>query len=207
LIHPSTTLSFINEQIGFGVIATERIPRGTIVWALDVLDRVIPDRDVHLLPQPFRPQLDRYAYRDHIGNWVLCWDHARFVNHSCEPTMLAPGLGFEIALRDIEPGEQLTDDYATLNLDEDMPCACGSPQCRSVVRALDYETLVPLWDDISRAAWAHASKVEQPLWPVLSAHDREQAQRALRDPALLPSIMHLRYQRPMPVSARSSRAS
>ena len=34
MIHPSTELRFINDEIGYGVVATRFIPKGTIVWAL-----------------------------------------------------------------------------------------------------------------------------------------------------------------------------
>jgi hypothetical protein len=197
MMHPCTQLAFISDEIGFGVVATAFIPRGTIVWTLDQLDRVISDDLKHALPPPFRPVLDRYAYRDAAGAWVLCWDHARFVNHSCEPTLLAPGLGFEIALRDIHPGEQITDDYASLNLEDDMPCACGTPSCRRVVRATDFDELVPSWEALVLAAWADASGVEQPLWHVVSESDRQRAERAFADPSTLPALLSMRYPRPV----------
>jgi hypothetical protein len=37
MIHPWTELRFINDSIGYGVFATQFIPKGTIVWALDDL--------------------------------------------------------------------------------------------------------------------------------------------------------------------------
>jgi hypothetical protein len=37
MIHPHTQLQEINETIGYGVIATQVIPKGTIVWILDDL--------------------------------------------------------------------------------------------------------------------------------------------------------------------------
>ena len=39
MIHPKTELQFINKEIGYGVVATEFIPAGTITWVLDKLDR------------------------------------------------------------------------------------------------------------------------------------------------------------------------
>ena len=43
-----------------------------------------------------------------------------------------PVLTFEIAVRDIPPGAELTDDYRMLNKWLPYECACGSPECRSV---------------------------------------------------------------------------
>jgi hypothetical protein len=35
-----------------------------------------------------------------------------------------------IALRDIEPGEELTYDYCLYDGEDDAPCRCGSKRCR-----------------------------------------------------------------------------
>jgi len=47
---------------------------------------------------------------------VLCWDNGRYVNHSFNSNCLTTAYDFEIAIRDIQPGEQLTDDYGYLNI-------------------------------------------------------------------------------------------
>ena len=39
MIHPDTELRFINDKIGYGVVATKFIPKGTITWVLDKVDR------------------------------------------------------------------------------------------------------------------------------------------------------------------------
>lgn len=60
----------------------------------------------------------------------------RFLNHSCEPNLkrTTDALTF-VAMRDLKPGEQLTCDYATLEVNPDwrMDCSCGSEHCRKVV--------------------------------------------------------------------------
>ena len=108
MIHPQTELKFINEKIGIGVVATEFIPKGTITWAFDPLDKVFMSEEVHEMKSLFRNFIDKYAYRDHLGNYVLCWDHARFVNHSYHSNCISTAYNFEIAVRDIYPGEELT---------------------------------------------------------------------------------------------------
>ena len=60
--------------------------------------------------------LDTYTFRNNNGNFVLCWDNGRFVNHSFNSNCLTTAYDFEIAIRDIHPGEQLTDDYGYLNI-------------------------------------------------------------------------------------------
>jgi len=48
-----------------------------------------------------------------------------------------------VARRAIEPGEELTTDYALFELDRDWSarwrCRCGTPHCRGVVTGRDYE--------------------------------------------------------------------
>ena len=39
MIHPNTRLGFVNEEIGYGVFATALIPKGTIVYVKDDLER------------------------------------------------------------------------------------------------------------------------------------------------------------------------
>jgi hypothetical protein len=140
MLHPHTELAFIDERIGYGVVATRRIPRGTITWVLDELDQRIPPHRVRRLTTLQRKHLDKYAFVDRDGNWVLCWDLGRYLNHSCDPSCVSL-YDFSMALRDIAPGEQLTDDYSALNLDETFACCCGTPLCRGQVGPDDFPAL------------------------------------------------------------------
>jgi len=177
MIHPATRLAFINETIGYGVVATEFIPTGTVVWVRDPLDMILEKPDVEALSPLYKPMIDRYAYEEEDGSIVLCWDHARFVNHSCEATCLAAGNGFEIAVCDIHPGEQLTDDYAGLFIKESFPCACGSAKCRGVVHPEDVHTMVPHWRVLTRAALKVAPSVRQPMFQLLSDKNRQAVEK------------------------------
>ena len=122
MVHPDSALRYINDEIGFGVVATKRIPRGSITWVLDDLDQVLTPAGASRINDFLKPSLEKYSFMDAQGNLILCWDHARFINHSCEPTCLNSGFDFEVAVRDIEPGEELTDDYGTLNLNDVFHC-------------------------------------------------------------------------------------
>src|SRR6185295_12796986 len=111
-------------------------------------------------------------YMNGDGEYVLCWDHARFINHSCDATSLSPGFDFEIAVRDIQAGEQLTDDYGTLNLDEDFACRCLSPHCRKVLRPDDIERQSKDCDTLLASAFPLIRTVAQPLWPLVKETDQ-----------------------------------
>jgi hypothetical protein len=62
-----------------------------------------------------------------------------FVNHSCEPNAGLNIQGMDVvllAIRDIEPDEEIYFDYST-TMDEDdfeMICHCKKPSCRKVIR-------------------------------------------------------------------------
>jgi len=147
MIHPATELRFISHEIGYGVFAREPIAAGTVVWVLCHLDMIFTAAQVSAYPPAYQPIFDRYAYTDGAGRLILCWDHGRYVNHSCEPAILSVGGDFEIAARDIAAGEEITCEYGTLNLTEPMECRCGAVGCRGVIGPDD---LLSLWPDLDR---------------------------------------------------------
>lgn len=173
MIHPSSELRFISSEIGYGVFATEFIPRGTFLWVLDAFDRILTAAEREALPPLLRQQVDRYAYQAADGDFVFCWDFGRYMNHSCAPASRGIGDAFEIAVRDIQPGEELTCEYGTLNLVQPMRCRCGALSCRGEIRRDDAERYYERWDAEARAAFALADKVAQPLLPYAKAGPRD----------------------------------
>jgi hypothetical protein len=169
MIHPHTELRYINRELGFGVFATHRIPKGTLTWVRDDLDQAVDPGRVVALPPAYRALLDKYTFRDTSGRHILCWDLGRFLNHSCAPTCLGPEADFEVAVRDIRPGEELTDDYGTLHLQahESFTCRCGAAGCRGRVAPGDAVALAAAWEALWRPALALLRHVPQPLGPVL----------------------------------------
>ena len=111
MIHPDTELRFISNEIGYGVVATKFIPAGTVTWVLDQLDREFTPLELQQMAPIYQNILDTYTFRNNKGNYILCWDNGRYVNHSFNSNCLTTAYDFEIAIRDIHPGEQLTDDY------------------------------------------------------------------------------------------------
>ena len=142
--------------MGYGVFATQPIPKGTFIWVLDFFDRILTPAEVGALQPGLRTIVDRYSYQATDGNFVFCWDFGRYMNHSCEPAGRGVGDAFEVAIRDIEPGEQLTCEYGTLNLLHALTCRCGAPSCRGTVRRDDAERHFELWDAQASSAFALA---------------------------------------------------
>jgi SET domain-containing protein len=61
---------------------------------------------------------------------------SQFVNHSCRPNSFVRILHGHViffALRDIEPGEEITLDYVESYHPDDYGCRCGAPGCRGTI--------------------------------------------------------------------------
>ena len=165
MMHPDTELRFKDAAFGHGVYATRFIPLGTIVWVLCELDIRLPAARVAALPPPYQAIIDRYAYGDAEGDRILCWDHGRYINHSCVPAMVEVGAETEIAVADLHPGDELTCDYGALNLVQPLRCRCGTADCRGVIGADDDLRVWRQLDTLARASVGVAGLVPQPLQP------------------------------------------
>jgi len=186
MIHPDTRLDHVSDVIGLGVFATRPIPKGTIVWALDDLDQRLSPVRVSRLGSRYQALLDRYAFFNAEGERVVCWDIARFVNHSCEANAISTGWHFDIAVRDIAAGEEICNDYGALNLEETFTCHCRSSACRNQIHPDDFDRYTDDWDVLVRDAFPHVTRVAQPLWEFVSP--RRLVVAAARDPRRAPSI-------------------
>lgn len=163
VIFPGTELRLVDVHTGYGVFATCPIPAGTVVWVRDELDQVLTPARVAELPAALQKQIDRYAYVNADGNRVLCWDHVRYMNHSCEPTLTSIGTLLEIARRDIQAGEQLTCEYGLSHVMQSFVCTCGAPNCRRELQPSALPEVWERWDRESAEAFALALEVPQPL--------------------------------------------
>ena len=103
---------------GIGVFAVAPIVKGTAVWRFekDLDMEFAPDFAAHF-PEHVRAFFAQYGYVDrNLNRLILCFDDARFVNHSDAPNVgtdyAQDPHGLDLALRDIAAGEELTMDYA-----------------------------------------------------------------------------------------------
>ena len=163
MIHPSTRLVYIDAHIGYGIVASELIPRGTITYVKDELEICLSPRQFEALSAVLQAQAEKYSYMDARGTRIMSWDIAKYVNHSCTANTMSTGWGFEIALRDILPGEEITDEYGLFNMDYDFPLSCGEPECRQILRTNDIDTYGREWDRSIKNALAMFNHVDQPL--------------------------------------------
>lgn len=167
MIHPSTQLRYIDGQFDYGLFAVEFIPRGTVVWAQDHFDQAFASSQVDSLAKPHQRILEKYAFASREGSLLLCWDARRFLNHSCAPNILMTRYGFEIAVNDIRPGDQITCDYSALSLKRPFSCHCRKPECRGIVHPEDAMLCAAGWAHETAAALRMVNSVDQPLWHLI----------------------------------------
>lgn len=167
MIHPHTELRYISPEVGYGVVATQFIPAGTITWVLDKLDREFTPKDFQKLEPIYQDILETYTFRNNKGNLVLCWDHGRYVNHSFNSNCLTTAYDFEIAIRDINIGEQLTDDYGNLNISSPFR-GIEEGTKRKVVYPDDLLKYHKVWDKKINKVFPDIGKVPQALKELIS---------------------------------------
>lgn len=201
MVHPHTELRHVSDAIGDGVFATELIPKGTLVYVKDPLEIDLSIGAFESLSNPVQKIADKYSYIDERGHRILSWDIAKYVNHSCEPNTVSSGYGFEIAIRDIEAGEQITDEYGLFNLEWSIECHCGSASCRGVIRGGDIDEYYPRWDEWVIDALKQFSSVEQPLRTYLAESKARALEKYLRTGKGYRSVYELKYRVPRPAAA------
>jgi uncharacterized protein len=109
---------------GIGLFADQFIKEGTIVWEYEPgLDMVIQRDRVRTLPPEAQAYLSRYGYLNSSrDSYVLCFDDAKYFNHSDSPNTRSVSVQgsletIDIATRDILVGEELTTDYTEFDAD------------------------------------------------------------------------------------------
>ncbi|MCM8570938.1 SET domain-containing protein [Gramella jeungdoensis] len=167
MMHPDTRLEWIDEEKGFGVVATKLLPKGTITWVQDELDLVFPPDKPEELKPLTRELLEKYSFRNQKGEHILCWDIAKYVNHSFRSNCLSTAYNFEVAIRDIKAGEELTDDYGYLNLSESFTPRDEGVE-RKVVHPDDILKCYKDWDKVLEDLFPLIEDRVQPLFELLS---------------------------------------
>ncbi|MGI8604216.1 MAG: SET domain-containing protein [Verrucomicrobiales bacterium] len=124
-------------SVGRGIFAGQRFEAGSVVFALEgelmSLQEILRKGDA--AANAFQMDRDLYLYPVTL--------EGRFVNHSCAPNAGLREDHQMIALRDIEPGDEIRFDYSTCMSEQfwTMDCYCGERGCRGVIT--DFHELQP----------------------------------------------------------------
>lgn len=163
MLHPATELRYVNADVGYGVFATEHIPLGTLIYVQDALEIVLRPDDPLLQDPRYATRIKKFAYEDENGNHIISWDFAKHINHCCHANTLSTGYGFEIAIRDIQPGEEITDEYTLFAPRHAMTLRCHFADCRQRLHPGDLVQYGPQWDRLIQQALQKLPDVPQPL--------------------------------------------
>lgn len=195
MIHPDTELRFINDSIGFGVFAAKLIPAGTITYIKDSLEIEISPNDFLTHSYEMQQVIEKYSFIDERGNRIISWDIAKYVNHCCQCNTISTGYGFEMAIRNIYPGEQLTDEYGIFNIKDEMPVACGKEGCRKYVKPEDFDMYYQNWDEKIKQALPKVFDVSQPLLFLMPSDMRKELDEFFVDSQKYKSVYNLKFNR------------
>lgn len=134
MLHPAVKPG-VTQRYGIGLFATKPIPVGSVVWHPSLQSLQVTPAEAACLPELTALWLDELGYRLSNGNTILPAGGACFFNHSCAPNIVDTGLDFGIAVRNLEPGEELTLDYTSFIFDPpfEFRCRCDAASCRGTV--------------------------------------------------------------------------
>lgn len=197
MLHPHTKLQFISAEVGNGIVATHFIPKGTITWVQDQFDAVFNDEQIVQMSDMHKEILEVYAFKNNKGESVLCWDLAKYVNHSFRSNCLTTPYDFEIAIRDIHPGEELTDDYGYLNISRPFK-GIDEKTKRKVVYPDDLLKYHTKWDKQIEKIFPLIKVVNQPLLEYMSINTLEKIDNINKGAAQLDSILNCYYNPTVP---------
>ena len=127
---------------GNGMFASEAIQKGEVVCIVG--GTVMTDAEF----AAFQATHSLYSSIQIDKNLHLVEDHETiryldgYLNHSCDSNAWMEDEVTLVARRDIEPGEEVTVDYALFTTQSnwmlDTRCHCGSPHCRRIVTGDDW---------------------------------------------------------------------
>lgn len=104
---------------GLGCFADEFIKKDTIIWQFDpMMDKIFTEEQYKALSKREQEYIDTYAFVCE-GEYFLCIDNARFMNHSSMffNTYEHGSEQLTLASRDILPGEELLSNYENFGWD------------------------------------------------------------------------------------------
>ncbi len=99
---------------GIGVFAKSFVPKGTMIWKLDLrFDRLLELAVCEAETGAVGSYLERYCYprRSDPRYVVFEADDARYMNHADDPNTDFSGGDEAFAIKDIQPGDEVTCNY------------------------------------------------------------------------------------------------
>jgi len=137
-------------------VQNREVTGGRAVYARDVIEsgelvaiwsgRIVSAEELDDLPEEIRHHTVQVEEGLYLAS-LTADEPPDFINHSCEPNAGLDGHIAIVALQRIQPGEEVTIDYAMCDGSayDEFQCACGSPSCRGRVTGEDWRNPL-LWE-------------------------------------------------------------
>lgn len=111
---------------GLGIFADEFIPRGTVIWKFTQgFDQKFTREQILSFPEILQIYIYKYSWKG-TKSKMYCFssDNGKYFNHSSNPNTMSNYVDSEeevvtTAVRDIQIGEELTDNYSSFEADHD----------------------------------------------------------------------------------------
>lgn len=194
MIIPWVKIVWISDLKGYGLFATRPIPKGTVTFVQDGLDIVISSEQLSGVDPKLQDYVEKYSYEDFLGNRVISWDLGKYMNHDDDANTLSTGYGFEIAVRDIEEGEEVTDDYRIFSTHHDLTFQNRNLSLEEISPWPEH--LIKDWDVRCLAALKTIGTIEQPLQSFIAAEIWDESTALTKDDSKYRSVsesLPLRY--------------
>lgn len=134
---PKCTAVLHMHKGGYGVVAAQPIEKDELilVWG----GNIVTGAELATLSDVAQ----RYSVQVEEDLYLVTtrpYDTTDFVNHSCAPNAGMSGQIALVAMRRIEPGEEVSFDYAMTDGTpyDEFECGCGSPGCRGDITGSDW---------------------------------------------------------------------
>jgi uncharacterized protein len=118
------TIIGASEIEGIGLFADEFIAKGTVIWKFTPgFDLKFTKQEIEKFPANVQKYLEKYAWLSKKSDkYCFSSDSGKYFNHSDNPNSLSAYYEDEEevvtkAIKDIYPGEEITDNYATFEKD------------------------------------------------------------------------------------------
>ncbi|OGS36432.1 MAG: hypothetical protein A2293_06545 [Elusimicrobia bacterium RIFOXYB2_FULL_49_7] len=129
------------------------------------------------MSKKLRNHILKYSYERSDGVLLFPCDDVIYINHSCNSNTLGTPFGFDIAVRDIKSGEEITYDYRMFfenkwrgdNYYTEFTCRCGEPNCDRIIQFITPRHPAPRklaqeWRSKITSSLRLIRLVDQPLW-------------------------------------------
>jgi uncharacterized protein len=144
-----TQFSWVNPKLevkpsalkNYGLIATDTILHDELLVIFG--GKIMTKDEVLQLPEELRPNVLQISDHHWIGTGLSMVEPTDFINHSCNPNAGIKGQIQLVAIRDIQAGEEITFDFATVIAEwvgmDAISCNCGAFDCRKIIMQDDWK--------------------------------------------------------------------